>query len=49
MPDLGPTIDGLGKVLGVISGFVAVLGGKSASAKLDIVQCRAEERLNESL
>jgi predicted acylesterase/phospholipase RssA len=32
----GPTIDRLSKVLGVVSGFVAVLGGKSASAKLDI-------------
>lgn len=35
-PTLGPSIDGLVKVLGVISGFVAVLGGKSASIKLDI-------------
>jgi hypothetical protein len=32
---LGSTIDRLGKVLGIISGFVAVLGGKSASLKLD--------------
>lgn len=35
-PTLGPTIDKLGKLVGVVSGFVAVLGGKSASAKLDI-------------
>jgi hypothetical protein len=35
-PTLGPTIDRLVKVLGVISGFVAVLGGKSSSLKLDI-------------
>ncbi len=33
---VGPTIDRLSKALGVISGFVAVLGGKSASVKLDI-------------
>lgn len=33
---LGPTIDRLSKGLGVVSGFVAVLGGKSASVKLDI-------------
>jgi hypothetical protein len=33
---LGTTIDRLVKVTGVISGFVAVLGGKSASANLDI-------------
>lgn len=32
----GPTIDRLSKALGVVSGFVAVLGGKSASAKLDM-------------
>jgi hypothetical protein len=35
-PTLGPTVDRLSKVLGVISGFVAVLGGKSASVTLDI-------------
>jgi hypothetical protein len=35
-PTWGPTIDRLVKALGVISGFVAVLGGKSASVKLDI-------------
>jgi Patatin-like phospholipase len=35
-PTLGPTIDTLGKAFGVISGFVAVLGGKSASHKPDI-------------
>jgi hypothetical protein len=35
-PTLGPSIDRLVKALGVISGFVAVLGGKSASTKLDI-------------
>ena len=35
-PTLAPTIDGLVKALGVISGFFAVLGGKSASVKLDI-------------
>jgi hypothetical protein len=34
--NVGPTIDWLVKVLGVISGCVAVLGGKSASLKLDI-------------
>jgi predicted acylesterase/phospholipase RssA len=32
----GSTIDKLGKALGVVSGFVAVLGGKSPSEKLDI-------------
>jgi hypothetical protein len=36
LPTLGPTIDRLSKALGVISGFVAVLGGKSASVKLDV-------------
>jgi Patatin-like phospholipase len=35
-PTLGPSIDRLSKILGVISGFVAVLGGKSAAAELDI-------------
>ena len=35
-PTWGSTIDRLVKALGVISGFVAVLGGKSASVKLDI-------------
>jgi hypothetical protein len=36
LPMLGPTIERLVKVLGVISGFIAVLGGKSASGKFDI-------------
>ena len=34
--NVGPTIDWLVKALGVISGFIAVLGGKSASFKLDV-------------
>jgi hypothetical protein len=42
-PRLGPTVDGLGKVLGVISGFVAVLGGKNgASVQLDTVDAAAK-------
>src|SRR5262249_33817611 len=36
VPTIGPVIDKMAKVLGVISGLVAVLGGKSASNKLDI-------------
>ena len=35
-PTLGPAIATFVKVLGVISGFVAVLGGKSSSLKSDI-------------
>jgi hypothetical protein len=35
-PTWGPTIDWVVKALGVVSGFVAVLGGKSAAVKLDI-------------
>jgi hypothetical protein len=41
---LGPTVDGLGKVLGVISGFVAVLGGKSGSVQLDYVNAAPKSR-----
>jgi hypothetical protein len=36
VPTWGPTINTFGKVFGVISGFVAVLGGKSASLKPDL-------------
>jgi hypothetical protein len=32
----GPTFDWLSKALGVVSGFVAVLGGKSATTKPDV-------------
>ncbi len=35
-PTWGPTIDRLVKAFGIVSGFVAVLGGKSASAKIDV-------------
>jgi predicted acylesterase/phospholipase RssA len=35
-PTLRPVFDALATGLGVVSGFVAVLGGKSASIKLDI-------------
>jgi hypothetical protein len=45
---LGPTIDGLAKVLGVISGFVAVLGGKSASLKIDISNAAPKSNLTKA-
>jgi|RhiMetdeSRZDD1v2_1073273.scaffolds.fasta_scaffold42380_3 hypothetical protein len=45
---LGPTIDGLAKVLGVISGFVAVLGGKSASLKVDISNTAPKSNLTKA-
>ena len=45
---LGPTIDGLVKMLGVISGFVAVLGGKSASLKLDISNAAPKSNLTKA-
>jgi len=35
-PTFGPAIDKLTAVFGIVSGFIAVLGGKSASVKLDI-------------
>ena len=45
---LSPTIDGLVKVLGAISGFVAVLGGKSASLKLDISDAAPKSNLTKA-
>ena len=45
---LSPTIDGLVKVLGAISGFVAVLGGKSASLKLDISNAAPKSNLTKA-
>jgi hypothetical protein len=47
-PTLGKTIDGLGKMLGVISGFVAVLGGKSGSFKLDISNTASKSNLTKA-
>jgi patatin-like phospholipase len=45
---LGPTIDGLVKLLGVVSGFVAVLGGKSASLKFDISNTAPKSNLTKA-
>jgi Patatin-like phospholipase len=45
----GPTIDRMSKILGVVSGFVAVLGGKSASAKLDIANAAPSSGLSKVL
>ena len=45
---LGPTIDLLVKVLGIISGLVAVLGGKSASLKLDMFNAAPKSNLTKA-
>jgi hypothetical protein len=39
----------MSKILGVVSGFVAVLGGKSASAKLDIANAAPSSGLSKVL
>ena len=47
-PKLGPVIDRVVKALGAISGFVAVLGGKSASLKLDISNAAPKSNLTKA-
>jgi hypothetical protein len=48
-PTWGPTIDWLVKALGVISGFVAVLGGKSAVVKLDIANAAPKSNSSKAI